>query len=128
MSVTWLMMLAINLIIPMIMIGFGKAFMKSPPKDINDAFGYRTAMSKKNPDTWEFAHKHFGRIWFRVGLVLLPVSVALMLTALGKTEEEVLGLGALACCVETIPMVLCMIPTELALRRTFDKTGARKQK
>lgn len=52
----WIFMLLMNVIIPFTMIGFGKYFCKSGPKDINMAFGYRTGMSMKNKETWVFAH------------------------------------------------------------------------
>ena len=36
--------------------------MKKAPKEINSVFGYRTSMSMKNKDTWEFAHKYCGKV------------------------------------------------------------------
>ncbi|MCY6372198.1 SdpI family protein [Clostridium ganghwense] len=38
--------------------------MKKPPKEINSTFGYRTTMSSKNKDTWNFAHRYAGIVWF----------------------------------------------------------------
>ena len=35
----WYFLLIANLITPLVMIGFGKSFMKSAPKSLNDAFG-----------------------------------------------------------------------------------------
>lgn len=60
----WIFMMFIELLIPVTMIGFGKMFLKHSPKEINMAFGYRTSMSMKNRDTWEFAHKYCGKIWY----------------------------------------------------------------
>ena len=37
----------------------GRVMLKHPPKEINNFFGYRTAMSRKNRDTWDFAHALF---------------------------------------------------------------------
>ena len=31
-------------------------------EDVNFVFGYRTSMSMKNKDTWEFAHKYCGKV------------------------------------------------------------------
>lgn len=56
----WIFMLVMNLLIPISMIGFGKLFMKTTPKEINGLFGYRTSMSMKNKDTWIFAHHYCG--------------------------------------------------------------------
>lgn len=59
----WFFMLIMDLLTPIIMIGFGRYFLKDAPKEINPVFGYRTAMSMKNRDTWEFVHKYLGKIW-----------------------------------------------------------------
>ncbi|MFD3157324.1 SdpI family protein [Haloimpatiens sp. FM7330] len=58
-----------TIVISFTMIGFGLLFMKKPPKEISSVFGYRTSMSSKNKDTWVFAHKYAGRVWFNSGIV-----------------------------------------------------------
>ena len=55
--VFWIYMLVMALLVPSAMIGFGWLFMRRTPKTIQSLFGYRTAMSMKNKDTWEFAHQ-----------------------------------------------------------------------
>ena len=85
----WIFMLAMGLLFPVVMILFGTMFMKSAPKKINYIFGYRTDMSMKNRDTWEFAHKYFGKLWFRLGLLLIPITVIPMLFVIGNTQNVV---------------------------------------
>ena len=80
----WCFMLAMDLIIPLSMIFLGKYFSKRAPKEINMLFGYRTTRSTKNQDTWQFAHHFFGRLWYKMGLLLLILSVAAMLPGLGR--------------------------------------------
>ena len=63
--------LALDLLVPLIMIGIGLSFLKKPPKDINGAYGYRTPMSMKNQDTWDFAHRVCGRVWCIAGAGLV---------------------------------------------------------
>ena len=121
----WIFMLILALLIPLSMIGFGRYFSKSAPKEINMAFGYRTSMSMKNEDTWEFAHRHCGKIWLVVGWILLPISCVAMLFVLGK-DEDVIGIcGTVICCVQLVPLIGSIIPTEVALKKTFDKNGNR---
>ena len=72
----WIFLLIMCLMIPGLMLLFGFRFRKSAPKEINPVFGYRTDLSMKNRETWRFAHEHCGRLWIRLGLVLLPVSIA----------------------------------------------------
>ena len=83
-------------------------------------------MSMKNKDTWVFAHKYCGKIWCITGLIMLPISVVLMLLVFGKSENTVGTVGAIICFVQLIPLMATIIPTECALKKTFDKDGNRK--
>lgn len=122
----WIFMLCSNLLIPLTLIGFGKYFTKTAPKEINAVFGYRTTMSMKNKDTWDFAHKYCGKIWYTVGLVMLPVSLVVMLFVIEKSDDTIGTVGSVLCFVQLIPLIGAIIPTERALKRTFDKNGIRK--
>ena len=123
----WIFMLIMDLLIPFAMIGFGRMFMNKPPKSINAVFGYRTTMSMKNGNTWKFAHNHCGKTWFWTGLVMLPISVLPLLLVLGKDADTVGTVGAITCCVQIVPMLVSIIPTERALRKAFDQNGKRKE-
>ena len=122
----WIFMLAMGLLFPVVMILFGTMFMKSAPKKINYIFGYRTDMSMKNRDTWEFAHKYIGKLWFRFGLLLIPITVIPMLFVIGKTENIVGTVGLIVGFINTIVLIVPIFFTEKALNRTFDKDGKRK--
>lgn len=126
MSGFWLYMFVITLLIPLMMIFLGKSFIDHPPKNINSFFGYRTALSKKNQDTWRFAHKHCGTIWMRSGMCLLPVVLFFMLPARSFPMEEVAVRAVLTAGVEVLTLVGSCIPTQIALKRTFDAQGRRK--
>ena len=122
----WICMLISSLIVPLSMIGFGYYFAKGAPEQINTVFGYRTARSMKNAETWEFAHLHCGKTWRVAGWILLPVSCLAMLLVLGKDENTVGIYGGWICCLQLIPLIASIIPTEIALKRTFDENGNRK--
>ena len=122
----WLYMLVFVLMCPGIMVLFGRMFLRKPPDRINALVGYRTTMSMMNMDTWTLAHQVCGRFWYRWGMVLLPVSVVAMLFVLGKSTETVGTTGMVIVGVQMIPMVGVIVPTERALRRTFDRNGLRK--
>ncbi len=74
----WAFMFIMDLLVPLTMIFFGSRFEKNAPKEINAAFGYRTTMSMKNKETWQFAHKYIGRIWKICGWLVLLISMAVM--------------------------------------------------
>lgn len=122
----WFFVLIMDLLIPFTMIGFGRYFMKKAPNEINAVFGYRTSMSMKNKDTWEFAHKYCGRIWYICGMILLPITVVCMLLLIGKDRDVVGTGGAIIEGVQLVPLISSIFPTEIALRRNFDKNGKRR--
>ncbi len=118
--------LSMVLLVPGIMIVCGLLFMYKPPRDINGAFGYRTAMSMKNQDTWRFAHRVCGKIWFWLGLLLVPLSAVPLLRMSGRDHGT---LAAVTICIQflqLVPFICSIIPTEFALRKAFDKNGRRK--
>lgn len=123
----WIFMLIMELLIPVAMIGFGKVFLRSAPKTINPIFGYRTKMSMKNEETWEFAHKYFGIIWYRAGWISLLLSLVIMLLLFGQSDDTIGNAGAVLCMLQMIPLIVPIFFTERALREEFDKDGKRKK-
>ena len=122
----WIFMLAMNLLFPLIMIVMGRYFMKKSPKEINYIFGYRTNMSMKNKDTWDFAHKYFGKCWFRLGWLLIPISVIPMLFVIGKGEDIIGTVGMVVMVIDLILLIAPIFPTERALKKIFDKDGNKR--
>ena len=84
-------------------------------------------MSMKNRDTWEFAHKYIGKLWFFLGLILLVLSVIPLLFVLGRDVEAVGMVGIVVCFAQLVPMVGSIIPTEIALKRNFDSNGRKRK-
>ena len=123
----WAFMLVVNLLIPFTMIGFGHYFIKSAgPKEINAVFGYRTSMSMKNKDTWEFAHLYCGKLWRVIGWIMLPLSVLAMLTVAGKEIGTIGIFGGVLMVAQCVFLTVPIIPTEIALRKRFDQNGNRR--
>ena len=116
-------MLVINLLIPMIMIGFGIRFMNKPPKKINKLFGFRTTLSMKNMDTWIFAHKHCGKLWRNIGLSIIIPSMIATFIALGREETNADVFTAIHIGIQIIIMLISSFFTEKALHENFDIQG-----
>lgn len=116
------------LFIPAVMVGFGAYFMKRAPKKINYVFGYRTARSMKNEDTWKFAHNFIGKIWLVCGTVLLVVGTASFFTFTANKNENAASIASLVILGVQLLVLMCsIIPTESALKKTFDENGNRKE-
>ena len=126
----WIFMLVMNLLTPLVMIIYGRVFEKKPPKIARSkfAFGYRTVMSMRNEETWEYAHRFFGKLWFRFGIAVGVISIIVLFFFIGKDKDTVGFAGMIICYVQLVAMLLPVIPTELALRRRFDKYGNRRDK
>ena len=122
----YIYMLLTSLLIPVIMLVFGWIFHRQAPKKINVWYGYRSARSMKNEDTWVFAHHHLARTWMLVGAVLLVISVIPMIAVYGKDDDTVSVVSLVLTVIQLIPLVVSLIPTERALKRTFDENGIRK--
>ena len=122
-------MLSADLLIPLIMVLFGRIYEKKPPQKPKSKFeyaGYRTKMSMINIETWEYAHRFFGKLWFRFGIALGVTSIIVLLFVIGKDKDTIGFVGMIVCYVQIVVMILPAIPTELALRKNFDKNGKRK--
>lgn len=122
----WLFCTGMNLLIPLVMLYFGRRFQRHPPGNINSFYGYRTTRSMKNQQTWDFAHRICGKIWFGVGAVMLPLSLLAMLPALGQNIETV-GWWCMAVgTVQVIVLVGTIAPVERALKQNFDQFGRKR--
>ena len=121
----WIWMFIVAILCPTIMIVAGLYFRKSAPKKINVFFGYRTAMSMKNRDTWEFAHKYIGNLWSVLGFTLIVPSAVPMFFLIDKSEELISVFSLVICFVGMAAIIASIIPTEKALKKNFDKDGNR---
>lgn len=122
----WWFVLVSDMLVPVIQIIAGWIMWKYCPSSINNVLGYRTKWSKKNQDTWEFAHKHCGRTWWKVGLVLLVLTVAVHIPFYGADEDTIGNLCLIVTGVQLVALIGSVFPTERALKRTFNEDGTRK--
>lgn len=118
----FIFMLVMDLMIPLIMIGFGGYFKRHSPKTINYLFGYRTPRSMKNEKTWAFAHKTIGKIWWYAGLVLL-VSIIPLFFFIKASVDTIGTVGSIICGVQLFVLVFSILPVEIALKKRFDDGG-----
>ena len=122
----WIFMLCTVLLVPLIMLFFGLYFKNKSPKEINSLFGYRTTMSMKNKDTWEFAHHYCGRLWLVLGMIMLPLSVIPMFFFIKQSTDVVGTAGAILEIIQIIVLLIPIYSTEKALKKEFDENGNRR--
>jgi len=119
-------MFLMDLLIPLLMIIYGYVYSQRAPKKINYFSGYRTRRSMQNKETWDFAHRYFGRLSLVFGLVLMPLTIIAALTFRNTDVETVGIMGTLLMTGQIVFFIILIIPTEIALKKNFDKDGNRR--
>ncbi len=119
----WWFMFFCNLLIPVILLVAGRMMWKNCPKQINGLVGYRTSRSMKNMDTWKFAHEHCGKLWWKIGWVILGLTILVQLPLIHSGEDVIGTAGAVICAVHCAILILSIFPTEMALKKTFTDEG-----
>ena len=121
----WIFMLIMDLLLPFTMIGFGRYFMKKAPKEINSVFGYRTSMSMRI--------KTHGNLLINIAVKLVCLwngyvanNSNIHAFSNWKSEDCVGSMGGIICGVQLIPLIGSILPTEIALKKNFDKNGTRR--
>lgn len=123
----WWFMFVCNLLIPVILIVVGRMMWKHCPKKINWVFGYRTSRSMKNMDTWQFAHKYCGKLWWKLGWLSLIPSIVVQIPFYNSSEEVIGIIGLIICIIQMVILIASAFPTEAALKNTFTDDGTRRR-
>ncbi len=119
----WIFMTCCNFLIPFLMIVFGYFFKNFGAGSINAVFGYRTKRSMKNQNTWDFANSYFARLWIKIGWIMLPITILLMLPVIGKEVDVIGTYGGIITTVEIVVLLASIIPVENAIKKEFDENG-----
>lgn len=93
------------------------------PEEINSVFGYRTKRSMKSIDAWIFANDYCGRLWQKIGLILIVPTVAAQLLLLNKGKDSISIVSLVIISVQAVILLITIIPTENALKKNFDDNG-----
>lgn len=120
----WWFMLICDMLMPSLMIVAGRFMWKHYPRKINGIIGYRTTMSRKNMDTWKFAHEYCGKLWWRVGFIIFVPSVLMHLPFINSSDNTIGMMGMILLTVQIVVLIATVFSTERALKRTFTQDGA----
>lgn len=115
-------------LIPLVMVICGMSYVKKGPKRITRLQGYRTKMSMKNRDTWDFAHKYLGDLWFKLGVPMLAVTSVVSLVVFRETNEKIMFWCTVIVVIHIAVMALPIYFTEKALKANFDENGKWRSK
>ncbi len=122
----WWFMLCCDLLVPVCMVLVGWMMWKHCPKNINGIMGYRTSMSMKNMDTWKFAHKYCGKLWWKIGWIMLVPSMIIHFPIYTASEDVIGIVGGVLVTIQMIVLIGSIFPTEKALKKEFNSDGTRR--
>ena len=123
----WWFMFVCNMVCSLAMIIGGWSMWKHCPKRINAFFGYRSWRSRLNQDTWRFAHENCGKRWWKIGWIMLILTILVQIPFYGAEDDTIGMLGMILCIVECTILLVSIIPTEMALKKNFNDDGSRKE-
>ena len=112
--------------VPLLMLFFGHLLSKRPPKTSNPFVGFRTRRAMRNTQTWLFAQVYAGKLWFKVGCVMLPISAIAFLPAYGMVQEEMAAVALIIFLVQMMGFFIAWPLTERALKENFTESGQPK--
>ncbi len=115
----WFFMLACNVMLPVFMILYGLFVKKFGAGTVNAVIGYRTTRSMKNQEAWEFANLYHAKLWIKIGCIMIPMCVIMMLPLIGRDTDTIGWLGSLICMVEGAILVISILPVEMAIKKKF---------
>lgn len=119
----WLFCMVTDLLVPASMFWIGRKFLSNPPKTINGGYGYRTARSMRNQQTWDFAHQVCGQLWVKIGKWMVLPSALVMLVVIGQDIGVVGIVCGVVVSVQCVVMLGAIFPVEQALKKNFDRFG-----
>ena len=114
-------------LLPLVMVICGMSYTKRGPKRITRLQGYRSKMSMKNRETWDFAHKNLGDLWFKLGAPLLAVTSVVSLLVFRETTKQITTWCCVIFVIQLVIMILPVVYTEKALKENFDENGKWKK-
>ncbi len=121
----WWFMFVCDMLIPVTFIICGKMMQRQASEKMSGRAGYHTKCSMRNAETWKFANEHCGRLWWRIGWCMLPLSALVHLPFIHSSINTIATMGGILCMIQPVALIVSIIPTEIALRKTFTENGER---
>ena len=122
----WWLIVICDLLVPVIMLIAGRMMWKHCPKEINGLIGYRTARSMKNMDTWRFAHEYCGKLWWKIGLIMVVPTILIHIPFYHRDEATVGIVGGILAAMQCIILIGSIFSTEHALKMAFNNDGTQR--
>ncbi|MBQ3546702.1 MAG: SdpI family protein [Lachnospiraceae bacterium] len=73
-----------------------------------------------------FAHEYCGRLWWKLGWIILVPSIIIQIPFINSTEDTIGIVGGIICTIHMVVLMVAIFLTEMALKKNFNKDGSRK--
>lgn len=108
---------------PLLLLIFGRMYLKNPPKEANYGLGYRFWWGMASLESWTYTQKLAGKVWSLLGCVLTAV-MAVVCIILLFMEPMAMALGAALCLLgELVAVAAACIAINVKVMKKFDKDG-----
>ena len=122
----WIYMTFMAIIVPLVLIAVGLYYTKCPPEKIYTDFGYKTSLTLKNDDIWAYAHQLCGKTWIKLGLIMIPLSIAIMVIPLFISENAMSFFSVALFALQCVAVFFSFRKTKATLLTVFDEEGNRR--
>lgn len=80
----------------------------------------------KNDETWKFAHDYCGRLWVKLGFILLIPTIIASIPFIHSAENVIAIVILIVQGIQVIVLIGSIFPVESALKKNFDDNGNRR--
>ena len=121
----WFIMLIAGEIIPFILYKFGKLYLTNPPEDRKSPLRCRAVNAGKSDETWHFAHRLCGELWYKAGFYLLMLVALVMILVIGQEAYKVKNTFFVILAFELFTIVRSIFVLHKRMHKEFDEEGNR---
>lgn len=121
----WLYVFLVTLLIPFTLLLMWYICPKF--KEINTTSGYRTTLSMKNQETWDFSQNYCAKLSLYLFFSSLMLSFVTMPFFINQSTTIIRWMGLVVTLVQMMSFVVITIATEKALKKNFDEKGNRDE-
>ena len=118
-SFLWIIMFVSVIIVDLCIVISGYTMEKHVPKDRFGHVGYRTKRSRQSEEAWQYANKLAGKVFFRMGLIMTVISVAIMLIVMKAEPFKMIYTGVAVLIAESVIVCFPIIYIEKKLKEKF---------
>ena len=125
--INWIAVICLYFVVPIILMMIGALTHSLPPRKINMLYGYRSPMSMKNQDTWDFAQDFFNNKIAILGVIQALLGVFAILASYILLPAHIMLVAYIGCGLEVASIIVLGLVTEHQLNQYFNKDGTTKE-